>query len=150
MANQQHLELVKQGVDAINGFAAQHPDVTIDLSSADLASMSLSGLRLQGANMSGACLQHANLQRALLNGADLSQADLRDADLSGASLHRADISGADLRGVKFEPEYPPRLCVHNSSFEGVHWSREQIESFLGMLNRNADWEVRYEIVPRRE
>lgn len=149
MANQQHLDLIKQGVEAINAFAAQNPDVTIDLSDADLASMSLSGLRVQGANLAGACLQHADLTRALLNGVDLTRADLRGADLSGASLHRADISGADFRDVKFEREYPPRLCVHDTSFESVRWSREQVESFLNMLNRNADWEIKYQIVPRR-
>jgi len=149
MANQQHLNLIKQGVGAINEFAAQNPDVTIDLSGADLAGMSLSGLRIQGANLAGANLERADLQRALLNAANLTRAALRGANLSGASLHRADLSGADLRDVEFEPEYPPRVCIHGCSFEGVRWSKSEVERFLEMLNRNADWEIRYEIVPRR-
>ena len=149
MANQEHLDLIKRGVEEINAFAAQNPDVTIDLSGADLASMSLSGLRIQGANLAGVNLAGAGLQRALLNATNLTGANLCGADLSGASFHRADISGADLRDVTFESAYPPRLCIHASSFDGVRWSREQVVSFLGMLNRNADWEIRYEIVPRQ-
>ena len=149
MANQEHLELLRSGVDALNNFAAQHPDVTIDLSGADLSGMALRGLRIQGANLEGANLERADLQRALFNAANLARANLRGADCSGASFHRANFAGADLRDVRFEAEFPPRLCIHESSFEDVRWSRERIEAFLAMVNRNLDWEVRYEIVPRQ-
>jgi len=149
MANEEHLALLRRGVDAINDFAAQHQDVTIDLAGADLSGMALRGLRIQGANLEGANLERADLQRALLNAVNLTRASLRGADCSGASFHRANFEGADLRDVTFEAEFPPRLCIHESSFEGVRWSRERIEAFLGMVNRNLDWEVRYEIVPRQ-
>lgn len=149
MANQEHLELLHRGVDAINDFAAQHPDVTIDLSGADLSGMALRGLRIQGANLEGANLERTDLQRALLNAVNLKRANLRGADCSGASFHRANFAGADLRGVEFEADFPPRLCVHESSFEDVRWSRARIEAFLDMVNRNLDWEIRYEIVPRQ-
>jgi uncharacterized protein YjbI with pentapeptide repeats len=150
MANQEHLELLRSGVEAINGYAAQHPDVTIDLSGADLSGMALRGLRIQGANLEGASLERADLQRALLNAVNLTHANLRGADCSGTSFHRANFAGADLRDVRFEAEFPPRLCIHESSFEGVRWSRERIEAFMGIINRNLDWEVRYEIVPRQK
>jgi uncharacterized protein YjbI with pentapeptide repeats len=149
MANQEHLELLHRGVEAINAFAAQHPDVTIDLSGADLSGMDLHGLRIQGANLEGTNLERTDLQRALLNAVNLTRANLRGADCSGTSFHRATFAGADLREVRFETDFPPRLCIHESSFEGVRWSRERIEAFLGMVNRNLDWEVRYEIVPRQ-
>ena len=148
MADQQHLELLDRGVDAINAFAAEHSDVTVDLSGADLSGRNLRGLRLQGANLEGASLQRCDLQRALLNGANLRKANLRSADCSGASFHRASFEGADMRDVVFEDEFPPRICVHESSFDGVRWSREQMDAFLAILNRNQDWEVRYQIVPR--
>jgi uncharacterized protein YjbI with pentapeptide repeats len=149
MADPEHLALVKQGVEAINSFAARNPDVTLDLSEADLSGMSLSGLRVQGANLAGANLEGADLSRALLNATNLTGANLRCADVSGASFHRADLAGADLDEVTFEPEYPPRLCIHESSFEGVRWSRDRVEAFLRMLNRNRDWEIKYEIVAKQ-
>jgi uncharacterized protein YjbI with pentapeptide repeats len=149
MADQEHLALAKQGVEALNAFAERNPDVILDLSEADLAGMPLSGLRMHGANFAGANLERADLRRALLNGANLTCANLRRADLSGASFHRADLAGADLREVTFEPEYPPRLCIHESSFEGVRWSRDRVEAILQMLNRNRDWEIKYEIIPKQ-
>ncbi len=148
MADQQHLDLIERGVDAINAFAAEHSDVTIDLSGADLSGRSLRGLRLQGANLEGASLERCDLQRALFNSANLRNANLRGADCSGASFHRASFAGADMRDVRFEDEFPTRICMHEASFDGVRWSRAQIEAFLAILNRNQDWEVRYEIVPR--
>jgi uncharacterized protein YjbI with pentapeptide repeats len=129
MSNPEHAHIIERGVDAMNAFAAEHSGVTIDLSGADLAARRLSGLRIHGANLSRADLRGASLDRALLNGANLTSADLRGADLSGASLHRADISGADFRSVRFEAAFPPRLCVHDCSFVGVRWDREQIERF---------------------
>ena len=148
MSNPEHVDIIERGVDAMNAFAAEHHDVTIDLSGVDLSARRLSGLRIHGANLSRADLRAAALDRALLNGVDLRDADLRGADLSGASLHRADFSGADLRYVTFDSGFPPRLCVHECSFAGVHWDREQIERFLTMLNGNADWEIRYQLVRR--
>ena len=148
MADQGHLQLLESGVEQINAFSAEHSDVTIDLSGADLSGRNLRGLRLQGANLEGASLERCDLQRALLNGANLRKANLRGADCSGASFHRASFEGADLREVVFEDAFPPRLCIHESSFDGVRWSREQIEAFLEIVNRNRDWEVRYEIVAR--
>jgi len=149
MANHEHLELLRRGVDTMNGFAAEHPDVTIDLSGADLSGMALRGLRIQGANLEGANLERADLQRALLNAVNLTRANLRGADCSGASFHRANLAGADLRDVQFDADFPPRLCIHESSFDGVRWSRLRIQAFLDMVNRNLDWEIRYEIVPRQ-
>jgi hypothetical protein len=150
MSEAEHVNIIEQGVEAMNAFAAEHPDVTIDLSGANLSAHRLSALRIHGANLSRVDLRGAALDRALLNGVDLRSADLRGADLSGASLHRADISGADLRHVTFEEAFPPRLCIHECSFAGVRWDRDQIERFLAMLNRNADWEIRYELVRRTE
>lgn len=150
MANQHHLELLKQGVEVINKFAAEHPEATIDLSGADLSGMALSGLRIQGANLQGANLKNANLARSFLNAANLRCANLRGADCSGTSFHRADFTGADIRDMKFDAEFPPRFCIHASSFERVRWSKSQLEDILHMLNQNRDWEIRYELVPKAQ
>ncbi len=148
MANQHHLDLLKQGVDAINQFAAANPEVTIDLSGADLSGMDLSGLRIQGANLQGANLKNAVLKKSFLNAVNLKCVDLRGADCSGTSFHRADFTGADVRGVDFEDPFAPRFCVHHTSFERVRWSKEQLEGLLRILNENRDWEIRYELVPK--
>src|SRR3989304_1024250 len=48
MANPEHIELVKQGAKAVNKFTAEHPDVTVDLSGADLSGRALRGALFNG------------------------------------------------------------------------------------------------------
>jgi len=94
MANAEHVEILKQSVEAWNKWRIENPAVKPDLSDADL-----SGADLSGADLSGANLSRADLFRANLSGADLSDAVLIRADLSGADLIRADLSGANLSGA---------------------------------------------------
>ena len=95
MADQQQLDLLRQGVKPGMHGETQHPDIHPDLSRADLSGADLSGADLSGADLSRADLSGANLSGANLSRADLSGADLSDADLSGADLSGADLSGAD-------------------------------------------------------
>jgi uncharacterized protein YjbI with pentapeptide repeats len=61
MANDEHVALLKQGVDVRNAWREENPDIRPDLSKA-----------LRGEN-----LIEANLSKANLSGADFSGADLR-------------------------------------------------------------------------
>ena len=70
MANEEHLKILKQGVEQWNKWRLENA-IRPDLS---------------GANLSGADLIDANLSGAYLSGADLSDANLSGADLSGANL----------------------------------------------------------------
>lgn len=72
MANHQHVEVVKQGKEAIDKWYREHLGECLDLSRADL---------------SRADLRWANLRWADLTGADLSRADLTGADLTGAIIY---------------------------------------------------------------
>jgi len=80
MANQEHLNILKQGVEVWNQWRQEHTDIRPDLRDADLKR---------------ADLYRADLTKAHLNEADLSYADLREAQLTAANLY-----GADLRGAK--------------------------------------------------
>ncbi len=129
MANPEHLDVLKQGVEQWNRWRKEHPEVRPDLrradifqahlsdanlSKADFAGADLDGAYLygallceahfDGANLSGANLSHANLRdanllRADLDGANLDEAYVRWANLSGARLNGAALRGADLRGA---------------------------------------------------
>jgi hypothetical protein len=100
MANEEHLKILKQGVEQWNKWRLENairPDLgDADLSDADLSGANLSGTNLYSANLSDANLFRADLSGASLRRADLSGASLRRADLSGANLHGANLSGADL------------------------------------------------------
>src|SRR5438132_24751 len=100
MADQQQLDLLRQGVTDWHVWRTQHPDIQPNLSVADLGK----------ANLSEANLSEANLTYTNLNSIDLSEANLRYANLSFANLTYADLSEAqvgltifgsvDLRTVK--------------------------------------------------
>ena len=129
MANPEHLEILKQGVEVwnewrnrnystrpdlkeadLNGVILHRTDLSrenrsrthlggVDLSGADLSGASLLGAELSGAELAAAKLVEAKLVEAKLIAADLGGADLSGADLSRANLSAADLSRANLNGA---------------------------------------------------
>ena len=79
MANPEHLEILKQGVEQWNKWRKEHPvRRDLDLSRrSDLARRTLAGRISVG----------RSLRVADLGGADLRGADLREAKLSGREAH---------------------------------------------------------------
>jgi hypothetical protein len=90
MANDEHVALLKQGVDAWNAWRDQNPHIRPDLIDADL----------RGAHLIAADLRGADLRGAHLRAADLSRADLRGADLRGTALLHTVFTNADLTGCR--------------------------------------------------
>ena len=109
MANQEQLEILKQGAQVWNKWREKEPTIKVDLTGADLTGVNLTEADLSeailiGANLSFANLSAANISKADLTNADLSRANLRLANLSStyliaANLNEANLSGADLRGA---------------------------------------------------
>jgi len=131
MANEEHLKILKQGVEVWNKWRGENPDIKPNLIKADLIDANLSGADLSeadlsGADFSGALLSEANLHGAKLSWAyltmaDLSRADLRYVDLFGANLSRADRRKADLDGADLE-----RTNLVETKLEGTNISNCRI------------------------
>ncbi len=96
MADEAHLALLKQGVDAWNAWRAAHANTRPDLSDVSLRGLDLAKVDLPGADLCKADLRGTNLSGAVLVGADLAGANLFKAVLDGA-----DLSGANLIGARF-------------------------------------------------
>ena len=92
MANEEHIALLRQGVNVWNAWREKKPSIRPDL---------------RGAN-----LREANLTEALLTGADLRWANLSRADLSGANLSAADLSGTIFGAVDLSETKGLDQCVH--------------------------------------
>jgi uncharacterized protein YjbI with pentapeptide repeats len=99
MANDEHVALLKQGVDAWNVWRNENPGINPDLGAADLSGADLNGADLHGANLRGANLRGANLRGANLSEANLVHANFIDAYLGGANLSGANLHGTDLHGA---------------------------------------------------
>ena len=137
MADQQHLERLRQGVSTWNAWRAKQllsfqPDLRganlseADLRGADLSRATLSEADLIAAILIGANLSEADLRGAYLSGAHLSEADLRGAyliyaDLSEASLIAADLSAADLIAADLSGAY-----LSGAYLSGAHLSRAHL------------------------
>jgi hypothetical protein len=91
MANQEQLDLLRQGAEVWNQWRVEHPDIQPDLSSANLRRATLSYVNLVGANLYKADLVRANLVRA-----NLYKANLHETTLYKANLHEANLSEASL------------------------------------------------------
>ncbi len=96
MADDEQIDLLKQGAQAWNAWRAEQPEATVDLSGG-----ALRGLGLEGADLSGADLRDADLRGTNLGNANLVGARLEGANLFKAIIDGADLTEADLRGVRF-------------------------------------------------
>jgi hypothetical protein len=109
MANEEHLAILRQGVEVWNRWRGENPDVRsdligVDLSGANLGLADLNGSNLEGVNLSKATLVGTSLETAKLNAANLTSAHLGMTDLAGSDLTKADLTDAilmltNLRGV---------------------------------------------------
>src|SRR6266536_5110922 len=126
MANQEHLNILKQGVKAWNEWRKQHYKFVADLTNipdelkganlsevnfmntnldwtnlwqSDLSKANLSYTGFIRTNLQEANLNEADLSSATMAGAFLEEATLKKAILRETNLTKADLSGADLSGA---------------------------------------------------
>lgn len=108
MANEEHLNIISQGVSAWNNWMDDIYQriglIEVDLSEAYLRNLDLRRAKFYHTNLSKADLRNANLREAELGGANLDRAELdganlREAELGGANLSEATLAEADLSGA---------------------------------------------------
>ena len=93
MANNEQMNLLKQGSRAWNAWRTAQTEADLDLSDGALRGLDLSEFDLSGADLKDADLRGANLSGANLAGANLAGANLFKANLDGADLNEADLGG---------------------------------------------------------
>jgi hypothetical protein len=99
MADEKHLKILWQGVEAWNHWRQGDPLGRPNLNGADLYKADLRGANLRWASLRGVDFRAANLRGADLRGAILSQANLTRTDLTRADLSAADLQVASLVGT---------------------------------------------------
>lgn len=121
MANQEQLEMLRQGIGRWNDWRERLPSRSPDLSNADLTGEILINGRfnmtdLRGANLSLADFEGTNFVSADLRGAklvqtNLSRTDLNLADLRGAYLNNVKLIHANLTNAKVSNDVPGRSFI---------------------------------------
>lgn len=126
MANQEHLELLNQGVDIWNQWRKEHRDIHPDLRGADFTGAQLSDVRLSFSQLTETRFCDAHLQRAYFVSSDLSYANFSRADLAEAHLDRARLKKANLSGAKLQ-----RAKVRLANLSGANLSGADL-SFVNL------------------
>jgi hypothetical protein len=122
MANPEHLEILKQGVEVWNAWRKQKTgsleiyiehlfdeDIAPDLSGVDL-----NGMNLSDADLSQVILRNSNLTEVNLHAASLVGADLSGASLRGAQLDFTDLALANLNDVNLAGAFFFRTALHET------------------------------------
>ena len=107
MANGEHVNAIKKGVDHWNSWRSENPDVVPDLAWANLVGIDLAGANFEGANMKlafcrGGNLEGVNFRNANLYGINLEESNSKGANMEGASLEGAHLRKADLTGANLK------------------------------------------------
>jgi uncharacterized protein YjbI with pentapeptide repeats len=126
MANQEHLAILKQGVEVWNKWRDEYskilPDLSaVNLSNANLSYANLSNVNFSEADLSGAdffrnSLAFANLSRANLSRANVHESILLRANFNGANLDRTCFSGSNLR----EASFPNAIDINRVIINGAN------------------------------
>ena len=126
MANEEHLKILRQGVEVWNQWREENPEIRPDLSKADLSEADLSGADLFRANLSEALLFRANLFWANLTGANLFRANLSRANLSRALLSQVSLFGANLTGADLSKAFLHGANLAGAFLNGTNFSKANV------------------------
>lgn len=124
MANQEQLEILKQGAKAWNEWRTARLVSINDLTDAELSE----------ANLSGAYLSIVNLERANLKGANLRNADLSGANLRQANLNEADLRETQLRGTHLSHAHIRNADFSSASISFVNFGTIDFRNAMGLEN----------------
>jgi len=120
MANQKHLDILKQGVETWNRWREQHYDVIAAL---DRISIS-DGVSLT--NLSGANFLNTDFSWSDLSRTDLTKADLRYASLIRTNLQEANLTEADLTNATVNGAFLEKAILKNALLRRADFSRADL------------------------
>lgn len=121
VSKEEHLAILRGGVEGWNDWRTSNPDVQPDLRNSnlkgtDLRSANLGWVNFNGANLEGANMISTDLKRSSccgtnLHAADLGRSNMNHTNFSGADLSEANLSRTAISGTNFS-----RANLKNSNF----------------------------------
>ena len=139
MANQEHLDILNQGVKVWNRWREEHPEMRPDLSEANILGKDLSQanlskvffyrVELMAAQLTYANLYKSDLVQSRLHGANFTQANLTEAELNGADLGSANLTQANLCGA-----YLAQAKLEYANLTGTDFSEAKMFSTIFGMN----------------
>jgi uncharacterized protein YjbI with pentapeptide repeats len=131
MANEEHINLIKQGVDAWNAWREKNPEIHPDLSQMDLRGSKLQKINFSRSNLRECKLQFSNLASANLEGANLTKSKLQETCLQNANMLSCDLSGAGM--LESNLQY---TNLENANLEGVQFNEDTLLNQTNLKGAN--------------
>lgn len=140
MANPDHLEILRQGVEEWNTWRKERPSIKPNLHGAELGGWVLSKVDFSETVLEGAFLFEADLSEAKLIGANLTEARLDKAILNGADLREARLNGANLHNTKLRQAKLNRAQFRFANLTAADLSNAQVTQadFQGAILNASD------------
>jgi uncharacterized protein YjbI with pentapeptide repeats len=135
MANEEHLAMLKRGVEDWNEWRNKYPDIIPDLSEEDLTGQSLIAINFSGANLHKVILFQTKLVSANFNKADLSEAILDEAILVAANLSEANLTKAHFYKTCLRGADLTKANLKEATFREADF-RDRISSKTGKVLTN--------------
>lgn len=128
MANQQHLDIIKFGIESWNKWRDQNPEIRPEFEGADFTDAYLIGANLNGANLVGARLNGANLSYSQLSNADLSYAEVKEANFNNTGLYEANLRSARFVNANLENANLNYSNCSGVRFDGANLKRANLSN----------------------
>ena len=133
MANEQHLKILKQGVNVWNEWRGKNRGMQPDLSDVDLSSTHLRGVNFEDADLENTSFHGSDLSLAMLMDARVCSANLSSANLIRASLHEANLHWRTLWGlILIMPIFQVLICAIQTLRSRPLWVAESMGFPLGI------------------
>jgi hypothetical protein len=126
MANEEHLKILKQGVEVWNRWREENPGIRPMLSEANFSKADLKRVDFSRADLGFADLSFANLSEGNLGGTDLSLANLSWADISQVKLSGASLIGADLSQTNLSQANLYRANLNRADLTGTNLNQADL------------------------
>ncbi len=140
MANEEHLAILNQGVDAWNEWREENPEIQPDLVGAKLSGLDLRGIKFSSQYLVISHMGPTNepvRASGYFNAANLTIADLRLVDLRGAQLRGTNLSGADLSRADLSYAWLDEVNLRRANLTEARLIRTNLEG-AQLLNTNIE------------
>jgi hypothetical protein len=140
MANQEQLDILKQGVKVWNQWREEYPDIRPDLSNADLHEANLSIVEIWGDDLLSADLSEANLSRVTLVETNFAEATLTHCRIYGISAWNVELEGAKQDSLIVTRDGEHTITVDNlkiAQFIYLLLNNEEIRDVIDTISKKA-------------
>jgi hypothetical protein len=139
MANEEHVAILERGIDAWNQWRKEQPEITPDLSGANLSGKDYA--RYSDSGPFGINFDRVDLHDAKIRDANFFDSYMRFANLAGADLCNSQLHICNLIGANLSQSHCGETDFENAILMQANLTRADLDStnFTGALLRECDF-----------